>query len=52
LQKRIDFLQLMMDAHKSELDVTDENDKVSAMDYTTQSADEYKTWKDIGKKRA
>ncbi|CAM6000831.1 unnamed protein product [Sphagnum balticum] len=40
----------MMDAHNSELDVTDDKNRVSAMDSTAETADEYKNWKDMGKK--
>jgi hypothetical protein len=46
--KRVDFLQLLMDAHQSELDATDEKQYVSTMDSTVETADEYK--KDIGKR--
>jgi hypothetical protein len=40
----------MMDAHNSELDVTDDKNRVSAMDSTAETADEYKNWKDVGKR--
>lgn len=51
IQQRVDFLQLLMDAHQSGgLDAADDKNKVSAMDSTVETADEYKNWKDVGKK--